>query len=144
MIATSPVEKFEFRNDSSSASGLMTFTVDWPKGIMRCLSTGFWSLKQSEEHFRFYVACVREIHRRGLPALIVVDLRDADAQSQEVAETIRSAVDGLYKPGDRIAMVVESSVTKIQMRRVLQPEYHEYFLSLNAAQHWAFAHHPKT
>lgn len=140
MLGTTSIEKFEFKSDHAGTPGLMAFVVDWPRGTIRCLSSGFWSCDQAKRHFEAYVSCVREIHRRGTPAYIVVDLRTAAAQSQQVTTILHDAVEGLYKPGDRIAMVMGNSVAKMQMRRLLQPEYHEFFLSLNAAEKWVFTH----
>lgn len=141
-MANNRIQRFAFPNDEPGSTGLLAFTIDWHTGVIEAEAHGFWAPEQTKAHFAAYVDCVAELHRRGLAALVVVDTRESAAQSQEVAEILRRSVEGLYRPGDRVAMVVQNSIAKMQMRRVLQADFHEYFLSINAARNWAFAHAP--
>jgi hypothetical protein len=135
MTPSHAIETFEFRNDSGPA-GYQSFTVDWASGVIRGRGEGFWSMKQTTDHFRRWVDCVRTIQSTRLRVRIVADLRRSQTQSREVADFLRQALEGIYRPKDRIAMVVSNSLVKMQMRRLLASDIREYFLSPAEAEAW--------
>jgi len=69
-------------------------------------------------------------------ALVLADLRDAPIRSQLAAERLRQHNLKLYHPGERVALLVSSSLLKMQLRRNLVPEYQEIFMSERAAILW--------
>ena len=68
-----------------------------------------------------------------------LDLRKHDTQSPSVAALIKDGVDNMYRPGDRVAMVVASTVVKMQMRRVTNPAFVEIFTAIEDAEKWMLA-----
>lgn len=118
----------------------MAFEADERLAVLRVKSSGFWSVRQIATYFQNYNACVARWHERQMTVTSICDLREAAAQSQEVTDLLSRSVSGVYKPGDRVAMIVANSLVKMQMRRILDGEYHEFFLSLAAGEQWALAH----
>jgi hypothetical protein len=131
---------FRHVNDAPGAAGSLATEVDYGLGIIRGTAIGFWSVQQVDAHFTALDRCVRALHHRGLTVSVIVDMRaSAPAQSQEVSMRLKAGVTGIYRPGDRVAMVLATSLAKMQLRRILDSEYHEFFLSLSAAEKWALA-----
>jgi hypothetical protein len=135
MTPTTAIDSFEFHNDAGPA-GYQTFSVDWSSGMIRGRGEGFWSMQQTTAHFRRWVDCVRTIQSAGLRVRVMADLRKSQTQSREVADFLRQALEGIYRPEDRIAMIVSNSLVKMQMRRLLASDIREYFLSPGEAEAW--------
>jgi hypothetical protein len=92
-------------------------------------SSGFWSMPQVRAFFVDWTSAVHEIHARGQCISALVDLNSGQVQNAEVAAYIAAATTGLYIPGDTVAMLVPTSLAKMQMRRILEPKVHEFFRS---------------
>lgn len=118
----------------------MAFEADDRLAVLRVVSSGFWSVRQIATYFQNYNACIARWHGRQMNVTAICDLREAATQSQEVTDLLSRSISGIYKPGDRVAMIVANSLVKMQMRRVLDGQYHEFFLSLPAGEQWALAH----
>ncbi|MES2754527.1 MAG: hypothetical protein V4659_07675 [Pseudomonadota bacterium] len=69
-------------------------------------------------------------------ALVLADLRAAPVRSQDVAERLHAHNLTLYRPGERVALLVESSLLKLQLRRNLVADLQNIFMSENAAITW--------
>jgi hypothetical protein len=123
-------------NDEPGAAGEMTIRFDPSTGRTRSHGAGFWSVRQATDYFADWRAIVRDIHSRGLSLHAIVDLREAQVQSNDVAAVIGSVTAEIYRTGDHIAMIVPTSLAKMQMRRVLDARYHEFFVSPDAADLW--------
>jgi hypothetical protein len=129
-----------FSNETPGVSGVLEIVVNERLGLIKVHGSGFWSVSQVKAHFARYMASLAELHRRGLKLSIIVDLREAAPQSREVSDVLHNIGLDIYRPDDRIAMVVVSSLVKMQMRRVLVADNHEFFLSVEAAERWALAY----
>lgn len=129
------IDVFEFRNEEGGPVGRQVFAVDWSTGHMRGYCVGFLTSKTATAHFKQWADTVRDLHRRHLPVRILVDLRQASAQSQEVADLIDRAVADIYRSRDRIAMVVPHAILRMQMRRVTDMN-HKFFDALDPAEAW--------
>lgn len=81
------------------------------------------------------VADMRACHGR---VRVLADLRNAPIRTQEAADKMRAGNLRLYRTGDRVALIVESSLLKMQLRRTLV-EYQNIFVSPNAAETWVTA-----
>lgn len=98
-------------------------------------------LKLGEEVDRYLavlepiVADMRACHGR---VRVLADLRNAPIRTQEAADKMRAGNLRLYRAGDRIALIVESSLLKMQLRRTLIASQN-IFVSPNAAETWVTA-----
>lgn len=81
---------------------------------------------------------VRDARLRFGRVRVLADLRNSPIRTQEAAERMRVGNLALYRIGDRVALIVESSLLKMQLRRTLI-EYQNIFLSPHAAETWLTA-----
>jgi hypothetical protein len=88
------------------------------------------------EHLRAFEAVLHESRRAPAPSRTLVDLREAPVQSPQVAALLHDAISRMYRPPERAAIVVASSLVKIQMQRGFHPDTHAIFQSLKAAELW--------
>lgn len=130
------MERREHLNETPGVSGEMVIEFDTGTGQVLSKSSGFWSIPQIRAFFIDWKSAVRQIHARGQRVSALVDLSAGQVQNAEVAAYIASATTGLYSAGDAVAMVVPTSLAKMQMRRVLDPQAHGFFLSHSAAETW--------
>lgn len=88
-----------------------------------------------DQHFFELATLVRSVRQAGGQIRVIVDLRGTPAQSPETIERIGVGA-RIYGEGDRIAIIVDSSLAKMQMRRVVRSAQHEIFISPKAAMTW--------
>lgn len=69
-------------------------------------------------------------------AKVIVDLRKAPVQSPDVAERIRIRTQHLYAADDRVAVIVDTPLLKMQMRRATGCDHIQNFISVEAAESW--------
>ncbi|MDO6412874.1 hypothetical protein Q4F19_00620 [Sphingomonas sp. BIUV-7] len=100
------------------------------------------AVQSVEEIDRYLGELGREIAamraRRGTVRLLA-DLRHSPIRSQAAAERLRRGNLTLYRAGDRVALLVESSLMKMQLRRNLVADYQNIFVSPHAAETWLTA-----
>lgn len=123
----------------ASAPGLFEILRDDRLDILRVNGL---RVQRAEDVDRYLAAlgdAARELRARRGRVLVFADLRHSPVRTQEAAERMRSGNLKLYRPGDRVAMLVESSLLKMQLRRHLIEEYQNIFLSENAALTWLTA-----
>jgi hypothetical protein len=130
------MEKRQHHNKTPGMEGELSVAFDVSTGEMRAVGSGFWSVEQTNAFFVDWKNIVGRIQQGGHPVSALVDLTRSDVQQVEVANIIATVGDGLYLPGDAIALLMPSSLTKMQMRRVLDRRFHELFLSQAAAETW--------
>lgn len=130
------MEKRQHFNETAGAQGEMSVWFDIPTGCVRCYGAGFWSVLQTRAFFADWTRIVQRIHGAAVPVSALVDMSQSAVQRGDVADFIATTTVGLYRPGDAIAMLVPNSLAKMQMRRVLDPRFHGFFLSRNAAETW--------
>lgn len=116
---------------------------DEQAGLIRVRGEGLYSLSQVEEHFRTLGATIAHIRASHGRVRVLVDIRDGVVQSAEVAQAVSRWQGRLYSPGDRVALIVKSALHKMQMRRVVNLQITEMFVSETAARTWLKAFDPQ-
>jgi hypothetical protein len=109
-------------------------------GIIRVVGRGFWTEDYVDAHFVELGRLVERVRAIGGDILALVDLSEAPVQSPGVVARITAQTGRIYRPADRIAIVVRSSLVKMQIKRAVALPNLEAFLSLNAALTWLTAH----
>lgn len=104
--------------------------------MINVVGRGFWSLNYIRDHIREFEAVLLKFRDAPEPARTLVDLREAPVQSPEVAAELHRAMCRIYRPPERAAIVVASSLVKMQMARGFDPRTHSVFLSLEEAEAW--------
>ena len=106
-------------------------------GIVRTSVQGFWNMGEAERYIRDLESVVGELRRRGERVRVLVDRRGSPFFSSAVAERFGRMNREVYGGhDDRIAIVVDSSLAKIQLGRLLTHVGSKAFLSLGAAETW--------
>lgn len=121
---------------STSATGELSVARLPDSGIIEVNGHGLWTVEQVRDHFDRYTGAVIGVRATGQPIRVIVDLRSASVQPPEVAAMIETGAAGLYRDGDRCAMIVRSKLMHIQLRRILDPVFHEVFMDRSAATDW--------
>jgi hypothetical protein len=107
-------------------------------GIVRTMVRGFWSLDDADAYFRRLGILIHTARREFGHARVLVDRRGCPVQSAEVAQRMSRANRDLF-PTDRLAIVVDSNLVRMQMRRLFSHQGSQAFLSYEAAMTWLLA-----
>lgn len=100
------------------------------------IGQGLWTVEQMSVHLDEYRALVARRRRSGVQVEVLVLLEHAGVQSAAVTDALTRGLQSCHRPGDRVAMVVPSALARVQMRRVLSTDFHEYFASEASARAW--------
>ncbi|MDO6416471.1 hypothetical protein Q4F19_18960 [Sphingomonas sp. BIUV-7] len=122
--------------------GHIEYRNDGAAGIVRIKGSGLWSVAMIEEHFGELKAMLSALREQGKAVRVLVDMSGAAVQPPEVAAVIRTATQDIYEPGDRIAMIVGSTLAKMQMRRLVDNDVMKLFVSAQASENWLRAYEP--
>lgn len=113
----------------------------WAEGtLLRVEARGHWDLATADAYARDLRRIVGELRalRPGLCA--IVDRRGMPSFAAGAHEVLQALYHEIQQLGDRIAMVVDSSVTKGVLRQITGREETQSFLSLSAARTWVLAY----
>lgn len=122
----------------ASEPGLYEIVRDDRVRILRINSVAVQQLADVDRYLAILGDVVRDARLRFGKVRILADLRNSPIRTQEAAERMRTGNLALYRDGDRVALIVESSLLKMQLRRTLV-EYQNIFLSPSAAETWLTA-----
>lgn len=122
------------------APGSLGCHWDEAKGLVHVYGRGSWTMRQIDEHFAQLTLLLARQRERAGQVLVLVDLTNADVQPPEVIHRIRQATTQLYCDQDRVAVIVRTSLLKLQMRRAAEARNTEFFVSRNAALTWLTAY----
>ena len=113
----------------------------WTEGpMLRVEARGHWDLPTADAYARDLRRVVGELRaiRPGLRA--IVDRRGMPSFAPGAHEALQELYHDIQQPGDRIAMVVDSSLTKGVLRQIVGREDTQSFLSISAARIWVLAY----
>ena len=116
--------------------GELAIVVDAAAYQLKVTGKGFWSPDYVQAHIREFEAVLLQARQWPQPSRTLVDLRNSPVQSPEVAELLHSAMCRMYRPPERAAIIVSSSLVRMQMKRGFNPETHEVFTSEAEAKRW--------
>jgi len=122
----------------ASEPGLYEIVRDDRVRILRINSVAVQQLTDVDRYLTILGEIVRDARLRFGKVRVLADLRNSPIRTQEAAERMRTGNLALYRDGDRVALIVESSLLKMQLRRTLV-EYQNIFLSPSAAETWLTA-----
>lgn len=113
----------------------------WVEGpLMRVEARGHWDVAAADAYARDVRRIVGELRaiRPGLRA--IVDRRGVPSFAPGAHEALQELYHDIQQAGDRIAMVVDSSLTKGVLRQIVGREDTQSFLSISAARTWVLAY----
>jgi hypothetical protein len=117
-------------------TGLLSIRRPDDRGVIRVWGWGTWSPSYVDAHFVELGRMIEEVRALGLPVRVLVNLQKSAHQPPEVIVRIRAGSELIYREGDRIALVVESSLVKAQMTQLLDRSRLSFFISETAAALW--------
>ncbi|HEX7781232.1 MAG TPA: hypothetical protein VF509_00340 [Sphingobium sp.] len=121
---------------SRPEAGEMSICFDRRERIIRVTAYGYFSPEYSDRQFRELKAANEAMRARFGIARVLIDKCNSPPQSQATCERIEIGTRLAFQAGDRAALLVNNSLTKMQMRRVVDVSTHQLFLSEQAAIMW--------
>jgi hypothetical protein len=115
---------------------LFSINYDRPAEIIRSRIWGFWSPEESDRYFNSLMPIMADQRRSAGRAKVLADRRGGIPQSAETLARTVSWYDRAYRPGDMSAVVVDTSLLRLQLRRVYPADRANLFLSYEEAESW--------
>ncbi len=113
----------------------------WTDGpILRIDARGVWDSRVAEAYSNDIRQIVAELRTLRPHLRAIVDRSDAPVFGADVPERLMATYASVLRAGDRIAMVVDSSLVKGHIRRLADREETQTFLSISAAETWVLAY----
>lgn len=112
---------------------------DQGDGILICRLRGFLDEGATAVLARDLSAAIARIRQANQPILYLVDNREGRVVAPAAASALAAHLESTKRPGDRTAIVVSNSLSKLQAKRVTTTD-HEVFVSENAARTWLTAY----
>ncbi len=117
-----------------------TIAEDHDQGVIRMEVKGFFDLDTLAQHFADNAIVVDRWRTMGQPVRVYINAVALKPHSPEGQACVQKAVARIYRPGDKLAIRVESSLVKTQMRRALSHgDLIEFFISESALMTWLTA-----
>lgn len=105
-------------------------------GIVYIIGRGFWEDDLIDRHFIELRRTAALARRNASFVRVLVDLRDAAVQSPAVAAKIKNETRLIWTEADRIAVVLQSTLAKLQIKRVVDGGNHASFTRIDDARRW--------
>jgi hypothetical protein len=115
---------------------IIRISFDPTAKIIRACASGCWSLDETKLYLAGLETFLRSSRGRLGKARVLLDRRDVSAQAPEVAAMLASANGRIFEREDKIAMVVSSSLAKVDLRQRMPHPGSKAFLSADAAETW--------
>ena len=119
---------------------MFTFRLDHQARAVRIVSTGSWTAADAERYVAEFSRHFAEARGLFRDVRVIVDARNAAPHAPMIARRLAVLGRLFDRPGDRLAVVINSSVKKQQVNRDGLPPFGMAFLSIDAAETWLFAH----
>lgn len=104
--------------------------------IIHVRAFGLWTPETAERYWRAFQPFLAESRAALGHAKVVVDRRGAPVMPREMVAAMRDGIATHYHPDDRLALVVDSSPLKSQVRQTYALKHLDAFLSHDAALAW--------
>jgi len=115
---------------------MFDFSFDPAAGVLQVRVAGSWTAAEVERYAREARDQFTEARKKAGNLRLLIDLGAAHVLSQELMDPLAKAGMQYSRPDDRVAMVVGSTLLKLQMRRMLGEAPVPIFLSVAEAMNW--------
>ena len=105
-------------------------------GAVYIIGRGFWNDDIVDKHFLELRQMAALARRNAASPRVLVDLRDASVQSPAVAARIKNETLLIWTDADRIAVVLRSTLARMQINRVVDSGNHASFIAIEDARQW--------
>lgn len=117
---------------------MYTIAYDSKVGLVRMSVSGFWSRHTVEAFFAELIPVLSRVRATGHRVLALSDAREFPIQAAEVGEAFARGDPAVAKLRDRMAVVVGSTLGRMQARRFTGPKL-EFFTSFDEAERWLWS-----
>ena len=117
---------------------MFVFQIDEQKKIVHVEVSGIVSVAEAEKLNQELLANASAARRKFGSFRLVVDARLSPVQPADTINSFKPPREILISEDDRYAVVVGSSLSKLQANRVLEDNRTRAFLSMNEAESWLF------
>lgn len=115
---------------------MFSFSFDDAVGILRVEVDGSWTMPEVARYGREAGPQFREARHRAGSLRLLVDLRRTQILNQEVIRPLGEAGMQFARADDRVALLVSSSLLKLQMKRMVGDAPANIFMVEDAAVAW--------
>lgn len=112
------------------------FTFEPASGILYVKVVGAWTMPEVERYGREAGGRFADARKAAGSLRLLVDLSEAEILSQSVIDPLARAGMQYARPDDRVALVVASTLLKLQMKRMIGDAPTPIFLSTRDAAAW--------
>lgn len=103
-------------------------------GVIYVIGRGFWTDDIVNQHFAELRRTASLVRRQSKFVRVLVDLRLASVQSPAVAGRIKEETRLIWTDRDRIAVVIQSVLAKLQIDRIVSNGNHASFIAIEDAR----------
>jgi hypothetical protein len=114
--------------------------VDNDTGTIRMAGGGIWCPEDARRYFEHQRPIIEMARRRFGTLKVFMDIRDWVVENAESVLQFQDFNAELFRPDDRLAAVVRSSIDKQNSRDAIAIGDREAFVSPNAAETWLHAY----
>ena len=127
-------------SDAMSIGPTHLIRPDPARGIIRIEVAGFFDLDTLNAHFDENALVVAQWRGAGRAIRVLIDAIALMPHTPEGQACVQDATARIYRPGDRVAVLVSSALIRMQVRRALREgDVMEFFTSEAEARDWLFA-----
>ena len=119
---------------------MFSFEYDAAQGILIVRVEGMWTLPEVARYGREAGPQFEAARIRAGSLRLLVELSRTEVLSQNILAPLAKAGMQFAREDDRVALVVASSLMKLQMRRMIGEAPANIFVSEQAARMWLTAH----
>ena len=119
---------------------MFQFEFDEATGILRVRVLGTWTLAEVERYGREAAGQFAAARRKAGSLLLLIDCSQGYICPQALVDPLARAGMQHARHDDRAALVVNSSLMKLQVKRMTGDAPNTMFISEGAAQTWLTAH----
>lgn len=119
---------------------MFAIETDASRNLLSIIMRDFWTAQVMAEYNVAVRHAIGDLRRRGGMIHVLIDMRDFAIQSAEIAEGHAANLRAVARSGDaRVALVMQSALSKLQAARVAHDTGHATFATIEAAMAWLYA-----
>lgn len=126
--------------ETAVEDGEIDASFDAERGIILVGCRGKWSPAQIDAAFAQTHNLIDNMRANRKQVRVLVDRRLAVPQSEATIQRLKEHTERGYMLGDKIAVLVDTSLSKMQLRSQIDPSTHKLFISESAASLWLGVH----
>ena len=115
---------------------MFNLTVDRDRGLLRLQLSGFWSATDFARFKKRIVGAVTDLGTGPGQHMILVDLREATLQTQELISNAQDFIANAENKARRIALVAASALARMQTKRLVVRPGVVLFETIEEAERW--------